>query len=78
MRIFDAHGPIYLATERAFWALGPALLVFIALSFPSQQAARRQATADQSMEIAAESVGYCTKWGMPQGVLSTAVVCGIW
>ena len=52
------HGPIYLATERALWALGPALLLLIALGYPSQQAARQQAAVDQSIEIAAENAEY--------------------
>jgi hypothetical protein len=61
------HGPIYLAIERALWALGPALLLLIALGYPSQQAARQQAAVDQSIEIAAENAEYCAKWGMLAG-----------
>jgi Arc/MetJ family transcription regulator len=61
------HGPIYLATERALWALGPALLLLIALGYPSQQAARQQIAVDQSIEIAAENAEYCAKWGMLAG-----------
>ena len=68
MRTDDGeHGPIYLATERALWALGPALLLLIALGYPSQQAARQQIAADQSIEIAAENAEYCAKWGIPAG-----------
>ena len=61
------HGPIYSAIERALWALGPALLLLIALGYPSQQAARQQAAVDQSIEIAAENAEYCAKWGMLAG-----------
>ena len=61
------HGPVYLATERALWALGPARLLLIALGYPSQQAARQQAAVDQSIEIAAENAEYCAKWGMLAG-----------
>jgi hypothetical protein len=63
----EEHGPVYLATERALWALGPALLLLIALGYPSQQAARQQAAVDQSIEIAAENAEYCAKWGMLAG-----------
>ena len=49
------HGPIYLAIERALWALGPALILLIVLGYPSQEAARQQITADQAIEIAAEN-----------------------
>ena len=61
------HGPIYLAIERALWGLGPALLLLIALGYPSQQTARQQAAVDQSIEIAAENAEYCAKWGMLAG-----------
>jgi Arc/MetJ family transcription regulator len=59
------HGPIYSAIERALSALGPALLLLIALGYPSQQATRQQAAVDQS--IAAENAEYCAKWGMLAG-----------
>jgi len=62
-----AHGPVYLAIERALWAVGPALLLFMALGYPSQQAAREQAGVIQAVEIAAEDAEYCIKWGMPSG-----------
>ena len=61
------HGPIYLATERALWALGPALLLLIALGYPSQQAARQQAAVDQPIEIAAENAEYCGEMGHAGG-----------
>ena len=61
------HGAIYLAIERALWALGPALLVLIALTYPSQQAARQQIAVNQAIEIAAENARYCSNWGMPAG-----------
>ena len=61
------QGAIYSAIERALWALGPALLLLIALGYPSQQAARQQAEVDQSIEIAAENAEHCAKWGMLAG-----------
>jgi hypothetical protein len=66
------HGPIYLAIERALWALGPALILLIVLGYPSQEAARQQITADQAIEIAAENARYCENWGMPAGSIGHA------
>jgi hypothetical protein len=66
------YGPIYLAIERAFWAFGPALILLLLLSIPSQNAAREQAEANAAREIAAESLEYCTKWGMPAGTAEHA------
>jgi len=61
------HGPVYLAIERALWALGPALLLFMLLGHVSTQTAHQQAEADVAAEIAAENLAYCTKWGIPAG-----------
>ena len=61
------HGPIYSAIERALWALGPALLLLIALGYPSQQAARQQAAVDQCIEIAAENAEYLREMGNAGG-----------
>jgi Arc/MetJ family transcription regulator len=61
------HEQIYLAIERSLWALGPALLLLIALGYPSQQAARQQIAVDRSIEVAAENAEYCAKWGMAAG-----------
>ena len=61
------YGPVYLAIERALWALGPALILFFVLSFLATQAARQQAEADLAADIASENTEYCAKWGMPIG-----------
>ena len=63
----EQHGPIYMAIERALWALGPALMLFLLLNVPAMQAARQQAEADFAAEAASENLAYCTKWGMPAG-----------
>ena len=63
----EQHGPIYKAIERALWALGPALILFLLLNVPAMQAARQQAEVDSAAEIASENMEYCTKWGMPAG-----------
>ena len=60
-------GPVYLAIERALWALGPALILFLVLSFPATEAARQQAEADLAADIASENKEYCAKWRMPIG-----------
>jgi hypothetical protein len=59
------YGPVYLAIERALWALGPALVFFLLLNFPAVQAARQQAEADVAADIGSENLEYCAKWGMP-------------
>jgi len=56
-----------LAIERALWALGPALLLLIALTYPSQQAARQQIAVNHALEMAAENARYCSNWAMPAG-----------
>lgn len=61
------YGPIYRAIERALWALGPALIVFLLLTYPSMQAARQQAAAETNIAIGAENADYCANWGMPRG-----------
>jgi hypothetical protein len=61
------YGPVYLAVERALWAFGPALILFILLNFPATHAARRQAEAAFATDVAAENLEYCAKWGMPHG-----------
>jgi hypothetical protein len=63
----DEHGPMYMAIERALWALGPALLLFMLVGHLSTQPAREAAAADVAIEIAAENLAHCTKWGMPAG-----------
>jgi hypothetical protein len=63
----DEHGPIYMAIERALWALGPALLLFMLVGHLSTQTARQQADADLAMEIAAENLAFCSNWGIPAG-----------
>jgi hypothetical protein len=63
----DSPGPIYKAIERAPWALGPALILLMLLSFPAEQAARQQAEADFAADAASENLDYCAKWGMPAG-----------
>lgn len=62
-----AYGPVYRAIERALWALGPALILFLLLTYPSMQANRQEAATQRDMAIAAENAEYCTKWGMPAG-----------
>jgi hypothetical protein len=66
------YGPIYLTIERALYVLGPALLSLLLLSAPSYNASREQAEANTAREIAAESLEYCTKWGMPAGTAEYA------
>ena len=61
------HGPIYMAIERALWALGPALLLFMVLGQLSTQASRQQADADLAMQIASENLAFCSKWGISAG-----------
>ena len=61
------YGPVYLAIERALWALGPALILFLLLNLPAMQAARQQAEAQFAADAAAENLEYCAKWGMPAG-----------
>ena len=66
LRSRNGYGRAYLVIERALWALGPALLLLIALSYPSQQAARQQIAANQAIEIAAEDadiarIGECRR-----------------
>jgi len=60
-----AHGPVYTAIERALWALGAALILFLLLSYSSLQAVRQEAATQIDMAIAAENADYCSKWGMP-------------
>ena len=62
-----AHGPVYRSIERALWALGAALFLFLLLSYPSLQALRQEAATQIDMAIAAENADYCSKWGMPAG-----------
>ena len=57
------HGPIYRAIERALWALAPALILFLALTYPVQTG-RQAAAAQMDRIIAAENAEYCVKWGM--------------
>ena len=59
------YGPVYTAIERVLWVLGPALILFLLLTYPSMQAARQQAETEMDMAIAAENAEYCGKWGMP-------------
>ena len=59
------YGPLYRAIERALWALGPALILFLLLSYPSLQALRQEAATQMDVAIAAENAEYCSKWGMP-------------
>ena len=61
------HGPIYMAIERALWALGPALLLFMVLGQLSTQASRQQDEADLAMQIASENLAFCSNWGIPAG-----------
>lgn len=63
----EEHGPVYLAIERALWALGPALLLLMLVSLPSMQAARQEAEAELAADIASENQLYCAKWGMAAG-----------
>jgi hypothetical protein len=58
------HGPIYRAIERALWVLGPVLILFLVLTYPSMQAARQQAATQMDVAIATENAQYCAKWGM--------------
>jgi len=62
-----APGPVYMAIERALWALGAAMILFLLLSYPSLQALRQEAATQMDMAIAAENAEYCSKWGMPAG-----------
>jgi hypothetical protein len=70
----DEHGPIYMAIERALWALGPALLLFILVGHLSTQTARQQADADLAMEIAGDSPkqSRAREWGTLHGVTRPA------
>ena len=61
------RGPIYMAVERALWALGPALLLLMLLGHLSTQPARQQAETELAMQIASENKRFCEKWGMPAG-----------
>ena len=61
------YGPVYLAIERALWALGPALLLFMVLGQLSTQASRQQADADLAIKIASENLAFCSNWGIPAG-----------
>ena len=63
----DDYWSVYRTIERALWALGPALILFLLLSYPSLQAVRQEAATQMDMAIAAENAEYCTKWGMPAG-----------
>jgi len=63
----DAYGPVYRAIERALWALGPALILFMLLNVPSIRAGWQQQEAELSALIATENAAYCTKWGVPAG-----------
>ena len=73
MRIGDigddaaGHGPVYLAVERALWALAPAILLVLALNLSATRAVRQQAEIDRAKDVAAENLEYCAKWGMPAG-----------
>lgn len=60
------HGPIYCAIERALWALAPALILLLALAYPSMQATR-QIAVQTDIAVAAENSEYCVKWGMAAG-----------
>ena|SRR5438067_2290931 len=64
---FLEHGPDHRAMERALWALGPALILFMALNIPMIEAARQEAAAELAIAIASESQAYCNKWGMAAG-----------
>jgi len=61
------HGPIYMAIERALWALGPALLLFMMLGQLSTQASRQQAEADLAMQIASENLCVLQQLGNTRG-----------
>ena len=61
------YGPVYRAIERALWVLGPVLILFLLLTYPSMQAARQQANAQTDIAVAAENSEWCVKWGMPAG-----------
>jgi hypothetical protein len=61
------HGPIYMAIERALWALGPALMLFMLVGYLSTHASRQQADADLAMKIASENLAFCSNWGIPAG-----------
>ena len=63
----EEHGPVYKAIERVLWALAPALILFLALTYPSMKVARENAAAQMDVAIAAENAEYCIKWGMPDG-----------
>jgi hypothetical protein len=63
----DEYGPLYMAIERALWALGPALVLFMLVGHFATQTARQQTAADLAMEIAAENVAFCSNWGIPAG-----------
>lgn len=61
------HGPIYMAVERALWALGPALLLLMLLGQLSAHSARQRAETEMATQIASENNRLCEKWGMPPG-----------
>jgi len=63
----DEYGPVYMAIERALWALGPALLLIFLLNFPAMQTVHQQLEAGFAADIAAENLEFCSKWGMPAG-----------
>ena len=71
------HGPIYMAIERALWALGPALLLFMLLGHLSTQSSRQQADADLALEIAAANLAFCSNWGIPREAPSIIAACKI-
>jgi len=56
---------VYRTIERALWALGSALILFLFLTYPSLQALRQEAATQMDLAIAAENAEYCSKWGMP-------------
>ena len=56
-----------MAIERALWALGPALLLFMVLGQLSTQASRQQADADLAINIASENLAFCSNWGILAG-----------
>ena len=63
----DEHGPVYLAIERALWALGPALLLFMLVGQLSTKSDRHQAEVELAKEVAAENLAFCSNWGIPAG-----------
>jgi hypothetical protein len=61
------YGPVYQAIERALWALGPALILFMLVGHLSTQTVRQQDDADFAMEIAAENLAFCSNRGDTRG-----------